>query len=48
MTSNKPIGTLGSVVSFLEVIPYQGNLDRNPKLWNFGSTERYILHMQEC
>jgi hypothetical protein len=30
---------------------YQGNPDRNHKLWNIVSTERYILHMQvllEC
>jgi hypothetical protein len=25
---------------------YQGNPDRNHKLWNIVSTERYILHMQ--
>ena len=30
---------------------YQGNIDRNHKLWNIVSTERYVLHMQvllEC
>jgi hypothetical protein len=26
--------------------PYQGNQDRNHKLWNIGSTGRYIFHMQ--
>jgi hypothetical protein len=25
---------------------YQGNPDSNHKLWNIGSTERYLLHMQ--
>jgi hypothetical protein len=25
---------------------YQENPDRNYKLWNIVSTERYILHMQ--
>jgi hypothetical protein len=25
----------------------QGNPVENHKLWNIGSTERYILHMQE-
>jgi hypothetical protein len=31
--------------------PYQGNQDRDHKLWNIGSTGRYIFHMQvllEC
>jgi hypothetical protein len=44
-------GTLGSVASLLAAILYQGNPDRNHKLWNIVSTERYILHMQvllEC
>jgi hypothetical protein len=30
---------------------YQGNPDRNHKLWNIVSTEKYILHIQvllEC
>jgi hypothetical protein len=39
-------GTLGSVVSFLAATLYQGNPDRNHKLWNIVSTARYILHMQ--
>ena len=38
--------------SFLLVATlYQGNPDRNHKLWNIASTKRYILHMQvllEC
>jgi hypothetical protein len=44
-------GTLGSVASLLAATLYQGNPERNHKLWNIGSTERYILHMQvllEC
>jgi hypothetical protein len=52
MTSTCPRGTLGSVASLLiAAIFYQGNSDRNHKLWNILSTERYILHMQvlmEC
>jgi hypothetical protein len=43
--------SLGSVASLLAAILYQGNPDRNHKLWNIVSTERYILHMQvllEC
>jgi hypothetical protein len=39
-------GTLGSVASSLVATLYQGNPDRNHKLWNIVSTERYILHMQ--
>jgi hypothetical protein len=45
MTSTLPKGTLGIAASVL------GNPDRNHKLWNIGSKERYILHMQtllEC
>jgi hypothetical protein len=45
------IGTLGSVASFFTATLYQGNPDRNHKLWNSISTERYILYMpvlQEC
>ena len=51
MTSTLPKGTLGSVASLLAATLYQGNLDRNHKLWNIVSSERYILHMQvllEC
>jgi hypothetical protein len=43
MTSNKPRGTLGSVATLLEATLHQGNPDRNHKLWNIVSTERYIL-----
>ena len=42
---------LGSVTSLKAATLYQGNSDRNHKLWNMVSTERYILHMQvllEC
>jgi hypothetical protein len=51
MTSTLPKGNLGSVASLLAAILYQGNPDRNHKLWNIVSSERYILHMQvllEC
>ena len=51
MTSTLSKGTLGSVASLLAATLYQGNLDRNHKLWNIVSSERYILHMQvllEC
>jgi hypothetical protein len=30
----------------LAVFLYQGNPDRNRKLWNIVSSERYIFHMQ--
>jgi hypothetical protein len=39
-------GTLSSVSSLLAATLYQGNPDRNKKLWNIVSSERYILHMQ--
>jgi hypothetical protein len=45
MTSTFPRGTLDSVASLLAATLYQGNPDRNHKLWNIVSTERYILHM---
>jgi len=48
MTSTSPRGTLGSVASLSAVTLYQGNPDRNKKLWNIALTERYILHMLEC
>ena len=51
MTSTLPKGTLGSIASLLAATLYQGNPDRNYKLWNIVSSERYILHMQvlsEC
>jgi len=46
-----PKETLGSVASLSAATLYQGNPDKNHKLWNIVSTERYILHMQvllEC
>jgi len=46
MTSTLPKGTLGSVASLLAATRYHGNPDRNHKLWNIVSSERYILHMQ--
>ena len=44
-TSTLPKGTLGSVASLLGATLYQGNPDRNLKLWNIVSSERYILHI---
>ena len=41
MTSTLPKGTLGSVASLLAATLYQGNPDRNHKLWNIVSSERY-------
>jgi hypothetical protein len=46
MTLTLPKGILGSVASRLAATLYQGNPDRNHKLWNIVSSERYILHMQ--
>jgi hypothetical protein len=43
-TSDLPKGTLGSVASLLAATLYQGNPDRNHKLWNIVSSERYIIH----
>jgi hypothetical protein len=48
MISTLPKGTLGSVASLLAATLYQGNPDRNHKLWNIVSSERYILHILEC
>ena len=39
------------IASLLTATLYQGHPDRNDKLWNIETTERYILHMQvllEC
>jgi hypothetical protein len=44
-------GTIGSVASLLAPTLYRENPDKNHKLWNIVSSERYILHMQvllEC
>jgi hypothetical protein len=46
MNSTLPRGTPGSVVSLLAVPLYQGNPDKNHKLWNIVSTERYMVYMQ--
>jgi len=48
MTSTLPNGTLGSVASLLAATVYQGNPDRNHKLWNMVSSERYILQCRCC
>ena len=51
MTSTLPRWNFGTVASLLAATLYQGYLNRNHKLWNIESTERYILHMQvllEC
>jgi len=45
MTSTYAIRILGSVDSLLAAILYQGNTERNHKLWDIVSTERYILHI---
>ena len=44
-------GILGLIASLLAATIYQWTSDRNHKLWNIVSTERYLLHMQvllEC
>jgi hypothetical protein len=41
MTSTLPKGTLGSVASLIASTLYHGNRDRNHKLWNVVSSERY-------
>jgi hypothetical protein len=46
MTTTDPPGTLAYVWSLSAATLYQGNCNRNHKLWNIGSAERYILHMQ--
>jgi hypothetical protein len=46
MTSTYPRGTHGSVASLLAASLCQENPDRNHKLWNIVSTQRYIFHMQ--
>ena len=38
--------TLSSAASLLAATLYIGNHDRNHKLWNIGSIQRCILHMQ--
>ena len=45
MTSTHPRGTFASVSSLLAATPYLSNPNRNHKLWNIASTERYVLHM---
>jgi hypothetical protein len=42
------MGTLVSVASLLAARLYQGNPDRNQKIWNIVSTERDILHIYRC
>ena len=50
-TSALPKGTLGSVASLLAATLYQGNPDRNHKLWNivsytpYASTAEMLLHI---
>ena len=39
MTSTSPKGTIGLVASLLAATLYQGNPDRNRKLWNIVSSE---------
>ena len=38
ITSTYPLGTLGSLASLLAATIYQGNHDKNYKLWNIRST----------
>jgi hypothetical protein len=45
MTSTYPNGTIGSVYSLLVALFNQGIPNRNHKLWNIVSTDRYVLHM---
>ena len=42
MTSTLPSGTLGSVASLLAATLYQGNPDRNHKLWNITHTKKNL------
>jgi hypothetical protein len=42
LTSTLPNGNLGSVAFLLAATLYQGNTDRNHKLWNIVSSERDI------
>jgi hypothetical protein len=44
MTSTLPKGNLGSVASLLAATLYQGNPDRNHKLWNIVSSEISTLY----
>jgi len=47
MTSTLPRGTLGSVASLLATTLYQGNPDRNHKLWNILSERaNFIFYFQ--
>jgi hypothetical protein len=48
MTPTLPKGTLGSVASLLAATLYQGNIDRNHKLWNIVSSERFIYSICRC
>jgi hypothetical protein len=43
MNSTLPKGNLGSVASLLAAILYQGHPDRNHKLWNIVSSERFVV-----
>jgi hypothetical protein len=44
MTYVEQLGTFGSVASLLAATLYQGNHDRNHKLWHIVSAERYTLY----
>ena len=48
MTSTSPKWTLGLIAYWLAVFLYQGNPDRNCKLWNIVSSERYIYFICRC
>jgi hypothetical protein len=45
ITTKEMISILGSVAYLLAATLYQGSPDRNHKLWNIGSIERYIIHI---
>ena len=46
MTSTLPKGTLGSVASLLAATIYQGNPDRNHKLWNIQTVIAMVHILQ--
>jgi len=51
MTSSQQQENVGSVASLIAANLYQGNHDRNHKLWNIVLTDRYILNIHmllEC
>jgi hypothetical protein len=45
MTSTLPKGNLGSVASLLAATIYQGNPDRNHKLWNIVTVSSITVNL---